>query len=545
MEDFRLRVKKALEEIIDEQHGMINTQKMVCDYSKDLLKNIKFKKKEYNRLEPFSQTTLTRAIRGGLSEEKYNNVLNFLEALLDEFYGIQYDLEKNTYKKTGEPKNILLPLDKQQNNLGIGIFNFDKFPFGEVKTGFYKAKKVQILQTILPKWPALEIALLNSETIEILLLKPFSQMSRQRGKDLNHSEEGTPFDDLIISSVRMVIRTIKKNNLEGRIRLRFYESCPSISIYKSIYDNDQEDIFMGIFWQSSTTVGSPFLKITSPYSAFGRAVNEHFDNLWRLAEEDVPLEGKRFNLYIENLKEKYNRRHFANPLLKPRDNYFYKVFYARNKVIESFHLELDAANYKARVNKTTSAAIYRGIAKDLGNNYNIILETEEKFKDRIMYLLLYVGGTKIGAKQELAGLYCNISQGTGIPYANSVILKKLNSTDDQEYKNTNISEKEKKQLLDQVLKIPLGLFLDLQTEGIKLPKGNPKKLKYDEDANIAFAASSFYAEKGEEEKARKAFQRALDLGFDDFESFEKESKNPKMKNILAPMLDVKLKIKGN
>ena len=415
------RIQLAIATITSKQYGIISTMKEISEYSERIITGGYFSKPAYRELQAISQASLSRAINNKATKEKEREVLEFLEALLDEYFGLEFSESTESYISTSQPEKRLPILKKEGKKIDLGISIFPNLPYKEVRQSFRKAKDIQILQTFLPKWSSLGSAITNAENIRILLIEPYSDMAHQRGLDLEHNEEGTPFNDLIIGSVRMIIRTVHTEGLGDIVKLRFYRSAPAISMYSAIDHEGNPKRFIGIFWHHKTTIASPIIQVTGHRERIANSTDDHFESLWEQAGEDVPLDGKAFNSHLAQLRRKAEKKRWSpNELLIPQE-VDKQGYYFENGKQKGMKLLVDLANDRVSI-QFPEGKTALGLVRKNGVNWSIIAESQQGINRDQHFISLFLGNLPFDHADQLKGLYTRTLPSSGIPISTPIIF---------------------------------------------------------------------------------------------------------------------------
>lgn len=518
-----------MEFLRDHRHE-IQTHKDICAYTKYLLEEKLFKCEAHNELEALSTSTLSRALNGSLPGRSYKKVLAILDAVLDEFYGAAFDQQEGRYHKVKPPKHLPDFMNKEVF-LGQNVRLSSRFPFSKIKSAFQNARKIRILQTLLPKWnsisrPLAEAVRHNGAEVQILLVEPYSLAARLRGRSLGHFPD-LAINDLVISSVRMVIKTVKEHQLGEQVRLRFYTATPVISVYQSTSCAGSQETYMGIYWHKNTTVEGPYMAFDDAEAPLVKAIDAQFEQLWEEAEKDIPLDGPALNEHLAFLKERSEQKYFSNPASRIGPEIVFRGFYWKGNM-RTFSIRVDTSNKNIRVENTISGIVYEGSYKELGANIHIIAHTEVRATPRMMNIMVYTGGTPLLSADTLKGLLVFVDQQSNLPCANAVLLKRTGPW--EKSGAVVVTEEEEKLLKAKNLHPPRHFFEPTEVLLPAAPSPEATTQNYAQDfPKFLFYSSCYLAEKGALKEAFRRLMEAFDLGFEEGRLLEAEVKKGSLK----------------
>ncbi len=511
------RIGAAVNALKENEKHVFCTNKDICVYTNALTEDNKFLNPEYNKLCGIKEVVLSRALSGKLSEKKEEQVLNVLDAILDEFLGMQYDEKQKQYIFDHHPVQILPDMVERVARLGAGLKFFNKIPSEEIKRDAGGAKKIYIIQSLLAGWGKMEETFRDAlergcEEIKILLVKPYSNAAYTRGKSLEHSPYQL-IDELIKSSIIKITRVAKflTDEQKGKIELRFYDSSPVTPLFWLTKRNGAEDLYWGFYFFGETALSSPWFRLRNSKLYISKSLKDHFNSLWDSAE-NVPLVGKDFSSYMDDLEEESKISCFTPEEKKSKELVFFKAFYYRNFEIVSFRIKIDIINNKIEIDHAISGVEYIGLMKHQGSNAHLIAHTKFGTSPRILHLLLYLGGAKIEHKDSFFGFLLNVSHEFGTPHSNGLLIKKYNPNL-RPYEDVTLKNQKVKKVLANIIQNVPNQFL------IPWEECNQKDEKKEGVADYLFYAACYFADKGEINKAEDLLKKAVHNGFLNHDKF--------------------------
>jgi hypothetical protein len=158
----------------------------------------------------------------------------------------------------------------------------ERLPIHEIQRLFAEEnKRIRILTTWVHEYnalsPALREAVQGGATFELLILKPESVFTKQRGIDLGYEElHGQTTSQTVLRELR---RDFSTPELKARVHVRCYDSLPSIALHMA-----GEIAIVSAFFPHYT-LGTQVLQleVKGVNSLYGQAVTQEFEHLWKLA----------------------------------------------------------------------------------------------------------------------------------------------------------------------------------------------------------------------------------------------------------------------
>jgi hypothetical protein len=157
------------------------------------------------------------------------------------------------------------------------------------------AQRIAILNTWVPELNILADALLDAlardASVSILMLHPESPVARLRSEALQRATQARFREDRVRPGVRHcleVLAAIARSvdaDRRGRLRVRLYDSMPSIAVYAV-----DDRAFVSVFLHGRLAVHSVQLEVQGRDSLMGRQVFEEVQALWEIGREFEDLE---------------------------------------------------------------------------------------------------------------------------------------------------------------------------------------------------------------------------------------------------------------
>ena len=170
------------------------------------------------------------------------------------------------------------------------------------------ADEIVILNTWIPELNILDDALVDALArgtyVSILMLYPDSQIAQLRSRALQGPTPGRVREDRVRPGVRhclevlaAIARTVDDDG-RRRLRVRLYNSLPSISVY-----GVDDRAFFSVFLHGQLAVKSPQIEVSGQDSLMGRLVFGELVTLWETGQEFEDLE--RWQTELEEMGRRF------------------------------------------------------------------------------------------------------------------------------------------------------------------------------------------------------------------------------------------------
>lgn len=347
----------------------------------------------------------------------------------------------------------------------------DNEPLNRIENYISDAHELRILQSCLYSWDggdnhsswstmiknALDHGKLRK--IKFLLAQPWSNAARERAHTIGEYDT----DPLLNFNNRTMGIIGRINNLaseynkkeEGKkyeIEVRLFYRPNAVPIYQCMDEHGKNIItFLGIFWQHLSSLKAPHFQIEGKRGKLVKNINSHFNFIWKDTynenlstinwqkyigqEKVVQLSSVTSQKqYYRQLEKLYHLRPFSIYSKDQPQWIPFKCFYHNPRQdFSDFLLEIDPERGTARIRYTNNDNIYYGMATKLHDSYSIYLHTSvTNQQDRIVYLNIYIGAGDLYNKDSYLAVYNNNNDITGFPYAQVMILQRIEKVEKKE-----------------------------------------------------------------------------------------------------------------
>ena len=164
-----------------------------------------------------------------------------------------------------------------------------KLPEDELNKRLAEANRIFLLNTWIPNLTSyiesIEKALSKNAEIQILLLYPYSNVAELRDQALRTSKNPL-LDQNVKDGVERCMDTLRyiiektPEDKHKYLRVRFYNSLPSVSVYKT------DDIMLvGVFFHGRLAVKSAQLEVHGENTLYGKQVIDELEKLWDIGKD--------------------------------------------------------------------------------------------------------------------------------------------------------------------------------------------------------------------------------------------------------------------
>lgn len=414
-----------------------------------------------------------------LPKERVKQIFNCIEKMA-EAYGyanIQYPGPKDKKAKlifSKIPQHPDLPRKPRgvqrkelQNNGVTGLVETMPLEHTEFYKEFFKAQKLRIIQSTLYNWKdftrKLERALIHKNLfdVKILLGQPYSEVafSRSHTLGLDRDDQFNFFNQELEQAITKILKIIEELNGTPKkgtehtynIELKIYHRTTAFPLYQCLDENDR-NLFalVGHFWEHNSSYLNPHLVITGMSGTYLKSINDHFLCIWNeeptasLNWKDVVSKQKTLEVKkgtdIENLFYTLRKAFYLRPFTvyhadQPKWLYFKCFYYNFDNEATEFLLQIAPNRRIARVSETGKNNIYYGTVTELHGSYSLYLHTIGPDSDRIIFINLPVGASKLQSHEYRLAIYSNNDPKTGAPYTQLMIVNRLDKEEEYEHKD--------------------------------------------------------------------------------------------------------------